>query len=220
MAEITFARGHNLFHQGDPVRGGFSLTAGLVALERVNEDGEMVILKVLRGGAFFPCADLFTDGLHAAGARALTDVSTCFIPTDRLMASMADPAIRALILRRGGEEARESENVIFRLCVADLSERIMAVLRQFAETEHRNDDGSLVLTLPLSWRDVAAMVGTSPEVLSRTLRKLAETGRLSFNGRRVTLFDELSLPSRVDAGASYAHPHGHGVTGPNPALSR
>ncbi|MBX9633675.1 MAG: Crp/Fnr family transcriptional regulator [Magnetospirillum sp.] len=199
VAEIAFPKGSHLFHQGDHARGGFSLTSGLVAQERVNEDGDMVILKLLQPGAFFPCADLFTDGLHTTGARALTDVSVCFIPTDRLIASMADPAIRAIILRRGGEEARESESIIFRLCAADLGERIMAVLQQLAASEPCNDHGRQVLNLPLSWRDVAAMVGTSPEVLSRTLRKLAENGRIAFAGRRVTLLHQPPREGRTTA---------------------
>lgn len=219
VAEMAFAKGAHLFHQGDAVRGGFSLTSGLVAQERVNEDGEMVILKVLHAGAFFPCADLFTDGQHSTGARALTEVSACFIPTERLMASLADPTIRAMVLRRGGEEARASEDIIFRLCAGDLGERILAVLRQLAETEPHHADGSQSFTLPLSWRDVAAMVGTSPEVLSRTLRKLTEAGHLAFAGRRVTLFAPLPLADRVDDAPSHAHPHGHGSTGPDSAFS-
>jgi CRP-like cAMP-binding protein len=208
VAEIGFDKGEHLFHQGETVRGGFSLTAGLVAIERVNEDGDLVILKVLRPGAFFPYADLFSDGQHATGARALTRVAACFVPTERLMAAMADPSLRASTMRQAAIEARETEDIIYRLCAADLGERVLAVLRQLAGEAN-------ILDLPISWRDVAAMVGTGPEVMSRTLRKLAEAGRLSFRGRRV----DLSLGDRLDPAAANAHPHGHAQTRPHSPLS-
>lgn len=196
VAELSFAKGRHLFHQGDAVRGAFSLTAGLVAIERVDENGDMVILKILRPGALFPCADLFADGLHATGARAVTDVGACFIPTDRLETALSDPAIRKSVLRHGAVEARENEDIIFRLCAADLGTRILAVLRELASHSPSGAEGATTLDLPISWRELAAMVGTSPEVMSRTLRKLAVGGRLAFSGRRVTLYPELHAVAR------------------------
>ena len=182
VADIAFNRGDHLFHQGDGVRGAFSLTAGLVALERVNEDGEMVIIKLL------PCADLFaSDATHGTGARAITDAAACFIPLDRLHGALADPHVRTALLRRGSDEARQDEGIIFRLCSGDLADRIVAVLRELAADVPEEPDGTRSLTLPISWRDVAAMVGTSPEVLSRTLRRMSDHGALHFTGRRVTL---------------------------------
>lgn len=187
VAELSFAKGRHLFHQGDAVRGAYSLTAGLVAMERVNESGEIVIIRLLRPGALFPCADLFADGVHGTGARALSDTEICFIPLDRLNSALAEPTVRTALLRHGCEEARQSENAIFRLCAGHLAERVLALLDELAAEVEPAIDGTRSLTLPLSWRDVAAMVGTSPEVLSRTLRRMSDEGRLTFAGRYVTL---------------------------------
>lgn len=197
VAELAFAKGHHLFHQGDAVRGAFSLTAGLVALERVDENGEMVILRLLRPGTLFPCADLFADGQHGTGARALTDAVACFVPLDRLETAMTQPALRTAVLRHGCEEARQNENTIFRLCSGHLGERILALLYELAADTDAAADGTRSLLLPLSWRDIAAMVGTSPEVLSRNLRRMAEEGRLAFNGRYITLAAERADDRRV-----------------------
>lgn len=188
VAALAFAKGQHLFHQGDPVRGGFSLTSGLVALERVDEHGEAVILKLLKPGDFFPCADLFTDGIHGTGARALTDAAACFVSTERLMAGLAEPALRRQVMQRSGEEARADQDTIFRLCAGDLAERVLAVIETLAEDHGEPDcQGGVTLRMPLSWRDVAAMVGSSPEVISRLLKRLSESGRLTVSGRDVRL---------------------------------
>lgn len=197
IAELAFPKGRHLFHQGDTVRGAYSLTAGLVALERVDEHGEMVILRLLRPGALFPCADLFADGQHGTGARTITDAVACFIPLDRLDAALTQPLVRKALLRHGCEEARQNESTIFRLCSGHLGERILALLHDLAADTAIAANGTRSLMLPLSWRDIAAMVGTSPEVLSRTLRRMAEEGRLAFHGRYVTLAAEAEENRRV-----------------------
>ncbi|WP_291723854.1 Crp/Fnr family transcriptional regulator [Magnetospirillum sp. 64-120] len=181
-----FERDGFLFHQGDEVRAAIHLSAGLVALERVDEDGKLVVLKVLRPPALFPCADLFAEVPHASTARALTDGHGCLIPAEQILSSMDDPATRSLLLKCSAAEARDSEDAVFRLCSGDLSEQVMAALSLVIE-EQRADDGAIHGVLPLCWRDVAAMVGTSPEVMSRTLRKLEDKGRLKVKGRAVTL---------------------------------
>ncbi|CAA7627912.1 cAMP-binding protein [Candidatus Terasakiella magnetica] len=188
-SKVRVAKGDNLYHQGDRVRGAFSLSSGMVALERVGEDGDLVILKVLQAGAFFPCADLMHDGLHTTTARALTDITACFVPSDRLKSAIKDDhALTLALLKLNSVETRENEEAIFNLCSVELPDRVLAVLTTLAiEIGHRDANGDLRVTLPMAWRDLAAMVGTGPEVISRQLRRLASAGRLSFKQRHVVL---------------------------------
>ncbi|KAF0219036.1 MAG: Transcriptional regulator Crp/Fnr [Rhodospirillaceae bacterium] len=186
VARLYFDKGGYLFHQGDALRGAFHLNSGLVALERVDEDGRLVVLKVLRPGALFPCADLFAEIPHATTARALSDSRACFIPRERMLSAMADAATRPAVLRCCAQEARDSENAIFRLCSGDLSDQIIAALQTVLDERHE-ENGCLHGILPLCWRDLAAMVGTSPEVMSRTIRRLSKSGRLKVEGRAISL---------------------------------
>jgi len=188
-ARITLAKGQHLYHQGDRVTGAFSLSTGMVAMERFDENGNQVILKILQPGAFFPCADVLGGGLHESSARAMSDVTGCFVPVERLNAALhTDPSIALALLRLSSAEIHENEDAIFRLCSTDLPNRVLAALTMLAkEMGERHANGDLTLTLPMSWQDLAAMVGTGPEVISRLLRRLAHTGRLSFRRRTVTL---------------------------------
>lgn len=183
VADLAFTRGQPLFHQGDAVRGAFSLTSGLVAMERVDEGGQAVILKLLTPGAFFPCADLFADGFHGATARALTDSTACFVPVERLLSGLAEPRLRRLVMQLTGEETRVTEDAVFRLCSGDLAARLLAVIEVLADAL----GGGTVIHMPLAWRDVAAMLGTSPQVISRLLKRLGEAGKLTVSGRQVRL---------------------------------
>ncbi len=191
-SKFSLPKGKNLYHQGDRVGGAYSLATGMVALERVDEDGDLVILKLLHPGAFFPCANMLGGTLHESSARALTDITGCFVPADRLNTALQeDPSVGLALLKLSSAEIRENEDAIFRLCSTDLPDRVLSTLASLAaETGGRDANGDLSLTLPISWRDLAAMVGTGPEVISRLLRRLADAGRLSFHGRHVTLHAE------------------------------
>lgn len=188
-SRFTTAKGQNLYHQGDRVSGGFSIAGGMVALERVDANGALIILKILQPGAFFPCSNLLDDTLHETSARALTDVTGCFVPVGRLTAALQDDASVALaLLKLCSAEIRENEDTIFRLFSTDLPDRVLGALMILAdEMGAQEANGDVTLTLPMSWRDMAAMVGTGPEVISRLLRRLSNAGRLSFRGRKVTL---------------------------------
>lgn len=186
---FTLTRGQSLYHQGDRLSGVYSLASGMIALERVDEDGSLTILKILQPGAFFPCANMLGEAPHETSARALTDVTGCLVPVERLTAALReDPAITMALLRLSSAEIRENEGTIFRLCSTDLPERVLAALMTLAdEMGAREANGDITVTLPISWRDMAAMVGTGPEVISRLLRRLSNAGRISFQGRKVTL---------------------------------
>jgi CRP/FNR family transcriptional regulator len=186
---FSVSRGEHIYHQGDRVRGGFSISKGMVALERVDANGVLVILKVLQPGTFFPCSNLLDDNAYETSARALTDVSGCFVPAERLSTALRrDPDVALALLRLSSAEIRENEDTIFRLHSSDLPDRVLATLATLADEMGGQDaNGDLTLTLPMSWRDMAAMVGTGPEVISRLLRRLSNAGRLSFRGRNVTL---------------------------------
>jgi CRP/FNR family transcriptional regulator len=50
-------------------------------------------------------------------------------------------------------------------------------------------DGSLVLELPLTWRNISALIGVRPESMSRVIRKLDEEGLAHFRGHTVRIRD-------------------------------
>ena len=51
----------------------------------------------------------------------------------------------------------------------------------------RHADGSLQLDLPISRRDIAAMLGIRPETVARAIRHLSENDVAQFDGRRVLI---------------------------------
>ena len=62
-----------------------------------------------------------------------------------------------------------------------------------------DDDGILHIKLPMTRQQLAAMVGTRPETLARTLGALTTEGIALFEGRNVRVPDLDSLFDEVEA---------------------
>jgi CRP/FNR family transcriptional regulator len=178
-----------LFHEGDPVRGVFILTTGILALERVTERGDLVIVRLVRPGDLFPYVDPTAGEAHTSTARALGDATACFIPQERVAEAMREaPRFGLAMIRLGSSLMRQSEDSVLRLCSSEFSELVVGELETLADQLGRaTAQGERVFTLPMPWRDFASMVGITPESLSRLLKRLAKAGRIAVRGHEVTL---------------------------------
>lgn len=185
---LSFERGQYVFHQGDPATGVYCLTSGLVALQRVTERGDMVIFRLLRPGAVFSCSDLFA-GSHRNGAQSITPATVCRIEGVDLLAHTNHNLSGAdRLLHVAFRETRDSEDEMFRLHTLDLPERVVFLLTQLADGPMHREADTVTFRIPVRRKDLAAMAGTSPEVLSRTIRRLENSGVAKFNGQQVTLW--------------------------------
>jgi CRP/FNR family transcriptional regulator len=55
------------------------------------------------------------------------------------------------------------------------------------------EDGSMTLELPMSRQDLAALIGTRPETMSRAVRQFEDAGIAHFTGRKVHVRDAKEL---------------------------
>jgi CRP/FNR family transcriptional regulator len=62
-----------------------------------------------------------------------------------------------------------------------------------------NEDGEPVLDLPLSRQDIAALIGSTPETVSRSISKVQDEGLARFKGRKVLLQDIDELMRQLPA---------------------
>ena len=169
-----FRRRSYVYGQGNPVGSIFCLVRGMVALERIDVDGRMAMLGVMKGGALLAWNDLVDGGIHRNSAQALTSCELLVIPCEKFRAALhSDERLLASLMQQSAAQMGAYEDHILRLSTLDVPERIYSTLCALAGIP--SEEGSSVeLSTPLLKRDLAAMVGTSPESISRGLRRLEE----------------------------------------------
>ena len=188
-------RGAVLYRPGDEAAPMMVVHRGRVAISRVAPSGHEQLLRVLGPG------DFVGEGAFVSGERpdhqaaALEDAELCtFAHADlgRLLAR--HPSIGLHLLQGVSARLAETERRMAALASSEVESRLAAYLLELPTSHHGRH-----VTLPLAKKDVASLLGTTPETLSRRLAQLAEDGLVRLaGGREVELLDVPGLVELAD----------------------
>lgn len=197
----TYEPGQVIFYQDNPCLGIHCIEEGTVALRKSGEGGNSIIVRLFHEGDTLGYLAYFSGSGYTATAEALTRCRVCFVDRAAVRKLVEDnPAVGLQFLKRTAENLRQAEDSRLQEATHPLRVRlahILLVLRdRFGSVD---DEGVLTIELPMSRQDLASMLGTRPETMSRTIRQLEATGAARFDKRLVRvpdldlLLDQLEL---------------------------
>jgi CRP/FNR family transcriptional regulator len=183
----NLAAGEVLFSQGEAATGLHCLSAGLMALKAVNDQGAPVLMGLARGGDLIGYASFLTNGTHALTAEALLPSRLCSIPARTGHALMlSDPQFAGMMARACLREAQAHRARMIAFAGRSNDARLAMILAAMLSVQGK--DGAFAqMRLPLSRQDLASALSIAPETLSRVLHRLTESGILSLEGRVLTV---------------------------------
>lgn len=170
---------------------------GRIKIARTSADGHEQIIRVLGPGDFIGESAFLTGIRPDHSASALEDAQLCvFNHADlgRLIEKHASIGLRMLqgVSRRLGEAEARLAAVIS----ADVSSRLANYLLTLPA--RRSGGEQIEVVLPLAKKDIASLLDTTPESLSRQLRALGDAAVIA-QGRqgRITILDADALSALV-----------------------
>lgn len=182
MEERTYPKGSLLF---SPQTDGklFFLAKGKVKLYQISSRGREQLLRVVQEGEAIGAESLFSDEAPDCYAQAVTDIQVCTtsrqVFTDLLMRY---PSVAINLLEEYSKKLRDSRRMAFRTASEEVIDRLKMYLEDLSDAQ-----GSPNITLPLAMKELAELLATSPETLSRRFARLEEEGYLTRRGRIVML---------------------------------
>lgn len=168
-----------IFQEGNPALSVFCVRAGIVKLSKTSATGEPLIIRLLGPGRLIGYRPLLSDEPLAASAEAVGEVQLCAVPAlvfRRLLEESPTFALRMLALM--ASELRISEEQALILAHESVRARTVRQLLGFLSDTGVSLESGAPVVVPLLRRELAQMVGTGPETLSRTLHRLAKDGAL------------------------------------------
>lgn len=183
--------GQVVFYQGNPCLGIFCVDEGTLALRKSDANGNSVITRMVKGGETMGYRAFFSDGPYGSSAEALTVSRVCFIDRQAVRRLLErNPMLGQRFLRHMAKDLEDSNSEQLNMATLDVRTRFSHLLLTLKD-QHSNvdSDGNIVVRLPLSRQDIAAMLGTRPETIARTIRALEKDGVADFDGRTVTVSD-------------------------------
>lgn len=170
---------------------------GRLKVSRVSPDGSEQLVRVLGPGEFTGETAVFTGQRPDDRGTALEDCQLCVFRHDDLEALIRrHPDIGLRMLAAVSERLVDTERRLNSLASRDVEVRLADYLLGLPSTWQ---GGMATVTLPLAKKDVASLLDTSPESLSRALTSLAAQGLIVVGtGRSVSITRPDLLQELVD----------------------
>ncbi len=191
----TYAAGETIFVQGDPCKGLYLVEGGLVAVRKMDEEGQSAIVRLAYQCDTLGYRPLLAKENHRATAEVIKEAKICFVDASTIRGFLkSNPRLGMNFLEHTARAFGEAEERLFQ--VAALSVRIRVIHLLVLLRDHygtTTSDGTLFVELPMSQRNLAEMIGARPESVSRALRNIQDEGLLNMSGRtiRVNHLDRL-----------------------------
>jgi len=190
-----YRKGEAIFSEGDEAENFLVLLRGQVKIFKLAPDGREQILRVVRAGESFGEAAALSGGSFPAGAEALApSLAARFSAAAFREVLAASPQLALNLIVAMSELLRGFAALVDAVSLRDVSSRLAKYLLDQAA---RAGEDTFRLELPK--RALASRLGTVPETLSRSLRRLKERRVIAECGDRIRLLDHRAL-SRIAAG--------------------
>jgi len=169
-----------LFHEGETGRHMFLLTAGHIQLHKNTEDGREVVIRIIKPGEVFAEVILFEKERYPVSARAVIASEVLSFPRNGIHRLLAQETFRNDFIAMLMAKQRYLAERIQELTTKDVEHRFFTFLRsQYGDQK--------IIQTPLSKKDIAAAMGTTPESLSRLILRLHEEKIIAWQGKEIRI---------------------------------
>ena len=192
-----FKAGELVIGEADPIRSFYVVITGQLKLYRSSAEGKEQTLQLLGPGDPFGLCTAFATESFPASAMAIVDAAVLLIPGTVMEATARqEPALLLNIISILSQRLKDSMSLIESLALKEIPGRLAAFLRHLLPKDVKDKNTAVELTI--SQRELAKILGATPEALSRALRKMANDGILSTAGRTITILDHKALEKLAD----------------------
>jgi len=190
-------KGQLLFSEGDEGKGFFVIAEGRLKVFKVSPEGKEQILHILGPGQPFGEASVFAGQKFPANAQAIETSRVFFLPRSAIVNLIAaNPSLALNMLAVMSKKLRQFSIQIENLSLKEMPARLASYLIYLAEEQGVDD----VITLRISKGQLASILGTIPETLSRIFAKLSGQNLIRVDGKKITLLDRNGLEDLADFG--------------------
>lgn len=191
----TFNKGDIIFFDTEPYLGFYITVTGLVKIYKISKDGKEHILHLISPFNTFAEVplfenfdEMFEDSFrYPANSMAIEDETRVILVPARQFRELLENNGRICIKMVSGfaKRLRHLNHHIEELTLKDVTKRVAGYIL----TEQKKTEGREEISLNISKNDLAAYLGTIPETLSRTLKKLQDEEMIEVEGKKIKICD-------------------------------
>jgi CRP/FNR family transcriptional regulator, dissimilatory nitrate respiration regulator len=181
VVDQTVPRGRTIFAEGNEAAGLYVVVSGRVKVFKLSPEGKEQILHLFGAGEPIGEVAVFAGGKYPAHAEALEESRLlCFPRPAFVQLIRKHPSISLNMLAVLSLRLRQFASLIEDLSLKEIPGRLAAHLLFLGEEQR----GSAQIDLNISKNQLASLLGTIPETLSRILARMSRDGFIELSGQR------------------------------------
>ncbi|RLB18157.1 MAG: Crp/Fnr family transcriptional regulator [Deltaproteobacteria bacterium] len=195
--EKNFNKGDPVFFEGEDSNGFYIIGEGLVKIYKLSIEGKEQILHILGPGEPFGEVPVFSGQRFPANAETITKSQVLFFPRPAFTNLITrNPSLALNMLAVLSVRLRQFTTQIENLSLKEVPARLAGYLIYLAE-EQGNED---LVTLNISKGQLASLLGTVPETLSRVFARMNTQNLIEVEDRRIAILDRDRLTDLAESG--------------------
>ncbi|MGD9021653.1 MAG: Crp/Fnr family transcriptional regulator [Lysobacterales bacterium] len=184
-SELSFRKGELMTKQGMLMSHIFYVCKGFAKLYLENS-GERIIVGIARPGSFIGIQSLYGEPVFPFSAEAMTDTEVCLKDIQVFRALVLENSAFAKgIIEILNRDLMQSYNRMFSLTSKQIDGRFAELLVFLANVFYKSNP----FHLTISRREIAELISTSAESVSRLISKFKADGIIRGSGHNIELTD-------------------------------
>jgi CRP/FNR family transcriptional regulator, cyclic AMP receptor protein len=196
----VFPEGTAIFVQGQTPRGIFLLCQGQAKLSTTSHDGKILILRIAKPGEVLGLHAIVTGKPYELTAETMQPSQLTFVNGKdflQFLREHGDACLRAA--QHISRDCHEAYEVVRSIGLSNsVSGRVAKFLLESA-TDGRVTNGAVRATLSLTHEDIAQLMGTTRETITRTLSQFRKKDIVELKGSTLIIHNKSALERLVAA---------------------
>jgi CRP/FNR family cyclic AMP-dependent transcriptional regulator len=181
----------HVFLQGDPMENVYFIYEGKIKVYKSDVNGREQIVAIMKKGEMFPHVGFFRKGDYPAYAEVVEPSTLIAIPISKFENYLIEnPEVCMKVFRVLGEKIVDLQNRLEEQILNNTYEQIIKLLIRLGKNHGKKlDDRKILLKAEFTNKDLANMIGTTRETISRTLTKMKKDELIEVNDNGDMLLD-------------------------------
>ena len=195
LTDREFIKGDHIFSEGSESTGFYIIMRGRVKVYKLSPEGKEQILHIVGPKELLGAVSAFAGSPYPAHAEAMEKTKALFLPRrDFLALVRKEPSVVMNMMANLAIRLQHFTRMIEDLSLKEVPGRLAAYFLYLCERKGCSD----MIEMDISKGQLASLLGTIPETLSRILRRLSEQGVLEVSGRRIRLINKKALQDIIN----------------------
>ncbi|WP_245375682.1 Crp/Fnr family transcriptional regulator [Paenibacillus eucommiae] len=198
FTEKKCKKGSILFLEGDPGDAFYLIKTGVVKIYRI-DDSKEIILALFRDGDFFGEMSLIHEGLTRSATVETLEATTLFLMKRSVFAQFMEgsPKLCLKLLEATMQRLRKANEQIYDLTFLGVRSRILKIVTRLSDQYGVATAEGILIDVKLTHQQIANMVGTVRESVTKVLLELQEEDIIEVRQKRIILKNPESLQNEM-----------------------